>query len=312
MHIRLIPNEIIKATGGRFAGGIGLTMIEAVCIDSRKATPGSLFVPLKGAHQDGHRFIEDALKKGAVATLVAQSSGMLPGLKKKYSRKILIEVDDPLTALGDLASFWRYKFSPTVVVIIGSSGAFETREITWNIIKHHFGVLKNPYTTNNLKGLPLCLMDLNAGHEVVLLALDTDSPGEIKRLVEISNPTVGLTTHVHKTVHRKVAELLQHLQKTDMAILNSDDPQSIGFEKTTQAHVLTFGLKKGNIRASNIRQFKDGRLTFALHLMKQTTEVKMALPGVSHVSSALGAAATASMLQIEIEDIKRGLESFEK
>ena len=308
MSIQLIPNEIIKATGGRFVAGLGLTMINSVCVDSRKTTPGCLFVPLKGDRRDGHSFIEDALNKGAAAALVGSGSGVLGGLKRKDPRKILIEVDDPLTALGDLAGFWRYKFRPSVVVIAGSGAAHETREMAWNIIRQHYGVLTNSLDGNRLKELPLSLMKLNAEHKAVLYAMDTFSYAEMKRIAEICNPTVGLVTGTNKQDRAAMKELLQCLDKDSTAIINSEHSSSKLLEKSTSARVMTFGLKKGDIRASGIRRPKDGQTTFALHVREHAAEVTMALPEGCSVSCALGAAAIASMLGIKIEDIKEGLE----
>jgi UDP-N-acetylmuramoyl-tripeptide--D-alanyl-D-alanine ligase len=308
MSIQLIPNEIIKATGGRFIAGLGLTMIISICVDSRKVTPGCLFVPLKGDRRDGHSFIEDALSKGAAATLVGSDSGVLGGLKRKYTRKILIEVDDPLTALGDLASFWRYKFRPAVVVIAGTGRVHETREMAWNIIRHHYGVLTNSLDGNSLKELPLSLMKLNAEHKAVLYAVDTFSTAGMKRFAEICNPTVGLVTGTNKQDRGEMKKLLQCLDKGSTAIINSDHSSLKLLEKSTSARVMTFGLKKGDIRASNIRHSKDGQTTFALHVMEKATEVTIALPDECSVSSALGAAAIASIIGLTIEDIKEGLE----
>ncbi len=309
MHIRIIPNEIIKATGGRFAGGIGLTMIESVCIDSRKTTSNCLFVPLKGTRRDGHRFIEDALSKGAVATLVGSDSGVLAGLQKKYKRKILIEVDDTLTALGNLASLWRYKFTPELLIVTGSSGVSETGRIADSIIGEHRRVLTNPLSGNRLQELPLTLMKLNAEHEAVLFALEMDQPGELKRLADICEPTAVLITGTQKQDRKEQAELLRNLHKNNTAILNSDNPQSAGLKKVTKARVLTFGLKKGDICAENVRRQKDGRTTFTLKVRKKTVDITMTLPEDCTLQTVLGSAAIACLLDIDIADIKRGLES---
>jgi UDP-N-acetylmuramoyl-tripeptide--D-alanyl-D-alanine ligase len=313
-------NEILEATGGRLLFGNRQGLITDVSIDSRKSAEGGLFVPLRGTHADGHAFIEEALKNDAHAALVQKANPVAAKLQQTCPDKNLIEVDDPLRALGDIAGFWRRKFTPHVVAITGSNGKTTTKEMVWNIIQRKLPAIKNPGNFNNLIGLPLSLLQLNAGHKAAVLEIGMSEPGEIRRLAEICRPRTGLITNIGPShleqletleeVTAAKAELFESLKSHDIAVVNNDDPRVAALAKHTPASILSFGTTRGDIRGLNMRNCNCFGTALDLHVMGEQIEVEIRLLGRQMISNALAAASIAYTLGIGIEDIKEGLESF--
>jgi UDP-N-acetylmuramoyl-tripeptide--D-alanyl-D-alanine ligase len=314
-------SEILKATKGNLLTGSHEGTVVDLSIDSRKTTACNLFVPLQGEHCDGHIFIETAFRQGANASLVKKGSPVVQKLMGASLGKPLIEVDDPLTALGDIAHFWRNKFSVKIVAITGSNGKTTTKEMTWNIISEKISSIKNPGNWNNLIGLPLSLFQLNRGHKVAVLEMGMNEKGEIDRLAEICQPQTGLITnigpcHLEKLpsindVMNAKAELFEHLGHSDTAIINNDDPRVVSLAERTSAKTISFGMENSDIHASNVRGCNCFGTEFDLCVREEKTTVKLQLLGKQFLSNALAAAAIAHSLGINIEDIKSGLESFE-
>jgi UDP-N-acetylmuramoyl-tripeptide--D-alanyl-D-alanine ligase len=319
-NMELTVQKILKATNGHVLTGTRNESITGVSIDSRKADAGNLFIPLKGEKCDGHAFIADAFNHGASASFVQRGNPLCKELLTRNHDKTLIEVDDPLKSLGDLAHFWRSLFSTKIAAITGSNGKTTTKEITWNIIADKIPSIKNQGNWNNLIGLPLSLFQLNENMEVAILEMGMSQKGEIRRLAEICRPQIGLITnigpchleqlHTLEDVKDAKAELLEYLGHGDTAIINNDDLRTASLSERTSADIVSFGVNKGDIHAVDIRSYNCFGSEFDLIVMGNRITVKLKLMGKQFVNNALAAAAIAHVLGISIEDIKRGLESF--
>jgi UDP-N-acetylmuramoyl-tripeptide--D-alanyl-D-alanine ligase len=230
--MELTLQHILTATQGRLLQGRGEGSVTDVTIDSRTAGPGSLFVPLVGSRADGHDYIAGARAAGA-ACFVSKGHAVCAGLAAAPHGTALIEVDEPLQALGDLAAYWRSLFDLKVVAITGSNGKTSTKEMAALIIERVFSTLKNPGNFNNLIGLPLSLFQLDRRHQAAVLELGMSEPGEIARLARMCDPDMGIITNVGpahleqlKTLERVAAakgELFAYLGPQDLAIINTDD-----------------------------------------------------------------------------------------
>ena len=319
--MNLRAEEICKATQGRLLTTPTDTAVRNVCIDSRSAAEGSLFIPLKGTQHDGHIFIEDAFINGATGTLVENETVAAQQLQKGFPDRIIVAVDCPLTALGDLAAYWRRKFSLSVVAVTGSNGKTTTKEMLWNIVSRSRTTMKNPGNYNNLIGLPLSLFALDGSSEVAVVEMGMNAPGEIKRLAEISKPGFGLITNVGpahleglETIEAVAAakkELFDALCSDDTAIINNDDKHLASFAPNLSCRTITFGINKAEVRATSLRNDDCFSTTFDLVINEQSRTITINLMGNHAVSNALAAAAAAHGLGVPIEEIRTGLETFE-
>lgn len=146
-----------------------------VTTDSRKITPGCVFVALKGEHFDGNDYVEQAEKDGAI---------------------YIIKGDHALEELQDLARAWRRKFDIPVIAITGTNGKTTTKELTAAVLGTKYKVLYTDGNYNNSLGVPLTLLRLTKEHEVAIIEMGASHPGDIKELVNIAEPTDGIITNV--------------------------------------------------------------------------------------------------------------------
>ncbi|MBM4309754.1 MAG: hypothetical protein FJ119_02245 [Deltaproteobacteria bacterium] len=192
MSARLIPNELVKATSGRLAAGSALTMLNGVCVSAATVTQGCLFVPLTLNTADGHRDIDAALQKGAGGVLCARSSGKTAGVVKKWPGKIVVEVDDALEALLNLACYWRHKINACAV--IGSPGSEPVLSRAREMLTAEKKPLHVRCTRDSLHTAALRLLELNANHGWVLLELAEDCAATAARLCAMSMPAAAVIT----------------------------------------------------------------------------------------------------------------------
>ncbi len=154
-------------------------------IDSRKDCKGKLFFALKGKRHDGHRFAEEAFKKGAVGCVVERAVSVPH-----------ILVDDVYEALWRVSERWLSWVNPTVVAITGSAGKTTTKEMARCILESTFNCHFNAGNENNLIGVPITLLNMPADCEVLVVELGTNSPGEIEKLASLCKPDISVITTI--------------------------------------------------------------------------------------------------------------------
>ena len=169
--------EILLATGGRLLRGGKSDRFGEVVTDSSKVKRGSVFVALKGERLDGHRFVRNAVRRGASCVLVHRD--LHPSA---YGAATVVKVRDTLSALGDLAHYRREVVAPKVLAITGSNGKTTTKEMVAAILEGAYvdrkplrgRILKTEGNFNNLVGLPLTLLRLQKSNKVVVVELGTN------------------------------------------------------------------------------------------------------------------------------------------
>jgi UDP-N-acetylmuramoyl-tripeptide--D-alanyl-D-alanine ligase len=310
--------EIMEATGGALIRGPADRVFEAVSTDTREPQAGKLFIPLKGERYDGHRFIDAAVKSGATGLLIRE--GEEDGLRRIGEKVAVIRVSDTLSALGDVARFWRRKFDIPVCAVTGSAGKTTTKEM----LAHIMGLIKNTLKTegnfNNLVGLPLTLLRLSDKHELAILEMGTNVPGEIGRLSRIAGPDVGLITNIGpahleglktlEMVREEKGELFRNLSDGGVAVINGDDEAVRMLAGRWSGKRVTYGLTGDrDVTAGEIVSGGQG-LNFTLKIGKYQGKVGMAAAGAHNVMNALAAAATALALEADYEVIRLGLQAF--
>jgi len=295
---------------------------DRVVTDTRGLRMGDLFFALRGPNYDGHDYAPDALWQGAWGVVVEEESlEDLAPLLSAAPAGAVIAVADTERALGDMAASHRRSLPLRVVGITGSNGKTTTREMTAAIVGRRWKVHRNRGNFNNLIGLPLTVLELDASHQVAVLEMGMNRRGEIHRLAEIGRPDVGVVTNVGPVhlehigsvagVAEAKAELLESLDPSGTAVVNADDPLAGRLLAVTAAQKLTFGLDRGaDVRAESVR-CEGERTLFFLRSPAGETEVSLPFPGVHNVRNALAAAAAACALGVGAEDIRQGLESAE-
>ena len=182
--------EIAKALNTTCEGD-DQTVITSVAFDSRKITNGGLFVPLEG-ERDGHDFVAGAISNGASATLWKK------GHPNKPENIAVIEVDDPLSAMQDLARYYLRKVNPTVVGITGSNGKTTTKDMVAAVLSKRFNVHKTQANFNNEIGVPMTILEMKPNTEILVLEMGMDRPGQLHHLSELTHPDVAVITMIGK------------------------------------------------------------------------------------------------------------------
>jgi UDP-N-acetylmuramoyl-tripeptide--D-alanyl-D-alanine ligase len=303
--------------GGTIEGGRDLSF-EAVSIDSRTLEPGQLFFAIVGPNHDGHRFIEQAIERGAICVVISNETALSPSAARGARRALIdapvepkprILVPDTTRALQDLAAAVRCESGMKVVAVTGSMGKTTTKEATALALGASFQVLKSEKNLNNFYGLPLSILrhrDENVG----VFELGMSAPGELARLTEIARPDVGVLTNVAE-VHREFfpsleaiarakGELFDGLPEKAASVVNVDDPLVLSEARRFAGRQIRFGLGKGaDVRATEIRREREG-LRFAARYEGLEVEVRSPVHGLHNVYNLLAALAVSVVLGLPL------------
>ncbi|MBP3040200.1 UDP-N-acetylmuramoyl-tripeptide--D-alanyl-D-alanine ligase [Bacillaceae bacterium Marseille-Q3522] len=289
--------------------------IHGVSIDSRNIAEGNLFIPFKGERSDGHRFVEEALEKGAAAALWQKDVPNPPS-----ALPVLI-VDDPLKALQDLARSYRDELPVKIVGITGSNGKTTTKDMTASLLSLVYKVQKTQGNYNNHIGLPLTLLSLDKETEIAVVEMGMSAKGEIAFLTKLARPDVAIITNIgeshlqdlgsRENIANAKLEILEGLNANGRFIYDGDEPllqQSITGKESFICQ--SFGRSRRNdLYAAEIQQTAEGSL-FRVNIRP---EIAYHLPvlGTHNVLNALAAIAAAAHFQIPYEKMDEGFSNLQ-
>ncbi len=311
LAVALTAAEVSTLVGGDQERGAAGTVLRGAAIDSRMIAPGMLFVALSGANTDGHRFVGEAFRRGAAGALVSQPSVEAP------PAAVVIRVQDPLRALHRLARGIRDRLRLRVVGITGSVGKTSSKEMAAAVAARVFRTARSPENWNTEIGIPLVLANMPGDREIAVLEMAMRGPGQIRELVEIARPKIGVVTNVgeshldffpsREALAAAKGELIEGLPPDGCAILNADDPLAWGLRSRTSARVLSFGIERGEVRANAVQPIPMQGSGFRLTIPGGGAQVTLRVPGRHSVRNALAAAAVGVALGIDAPAIAAGL-----
>ncbi|MDB5884491.1 MAG: UDP-N-acetylmuramoyl-tripeptide--D-alanyl-D-alanine ligase [Polaromonas sp.] len=282
--------------------------------DSRSLRPGDLFLALKGEHFDAHGFLAQARAQGAVAAIAQHglAEAGLPG----------IEVDDTRLALGRIGAAWAAQFNLPLIAVTGSNGKTTVTQMIASILRawKPDAAFATEGNLNNDIGVPLTLLRLRAAHQVGVVELGMNHPGEIAYLAGLVKPAVALINNAQRehlefmaTVDAVALEngsVLASLDASGTAVFPANDAYSDLWRRLSGAcRVMTFALDgPADVTASArwngngwqvIAQTPSGPLEFALHIA-----------GRHNIKNALAAVACALAVGVPLDSIATGLSEF--
>ena len=277
--------------------------------DTRILKEGQLFIVLQGA-RDGHDFIPAAMEKGAAAVLCSRKVGDYPA----------IYVDDPRTALGDIARQALKQIGPKVVAVTGSVGKSTTKEMIASVLATTYKVSKTPANHNNDIGMPMAILSMPMDTEVAVLEMGMNHFREIAYLSNIAHPDVAViinigTMHIEYLgsqlgIRQAKMEIVEGMSPNGMLLLNGDDTLLRYLDREPKQRITYFGQSEGcNVQGFDVEQ--DGEtLRFRTEAGKLSIPVELALEGEHYVNDALAAVAVALKLAVPSERIREGLANF--
>lgn len=285
-----------------FVGAHGHSEPEGVAtgysIDTRTLNPGDLFVALKGERFDGHDYVAAALEKQAVAAVVQRDKQINADPAR------LMHVDDTLSALQSLGAAARRLWGKPLLAVTGSAGKTTTKEILAHLLMTRYRVMKSTGNLNNHIGLPLQLLKLEPEHDVAVVEMGMNHPGEIRALGTLAHHDLAIVTcvaPVHLEFFQSVAEIarakyeiIETLHPGGVAVLNADDEYVCQFGRDFHGKVFTFGLRHpADVSAENVRSHGADGSTFDLVVEGVREPVTLPLLGEHNVYNALAATAAA-------------------
>lgn len=283
--------------------------VKGIKIDSRKISKGDLFIAIKGQNMDGHNYIDEAVKNGAVAVV----------LEKEINKDIpQIIVKSTLDSLLLLARYIREESNIPVIAITGSVGKTTTKELISFILSSKYDVLKSEGNNNNHIGVPLTFFNLNARHSIAVVELGMNHIGEIEQLSKSVIPNTSIITNVgtshvgnlgsRKNIKRAKLEILSGMREGNL-IINGDicylkrvSKKNIKVEKVSL---------KGSKQFSVIDiKYLIDRTEIKLKYKKKIYDIVFNVPGKHLINNVLIAIHTCLTYGISIDDIVNKIKDF--
>jgi len=307
--ITLTAGEIALLVGGELHCDRDLLVYKAPVFDSRLATPGCIFLALKGETVDGHDFAADAYRMGAMFSFTTHR---IDGP--------CIVVEDVLVALSALASFVRKRLTGlTVIGITGSQGKTSTKDLLTHVLKAAGPTVSPAGSFNNDLGLPITLLECDENTQYCVLEMGARHMGDIARLCEIAQPNIGVVLTVGsahlgefgsvQTIAQTKSELIQSLGARGIAVLGSYDQYTPAMASLHPGRTILFGDSQ-QVRAADI-EIREGRPHFDLVTPAGRDAVGMRIIGAHQIANALAVAAVGTALELPIELIAGGLSTAE-
>lgn len=284
--------------------------LDAVTTDTRKLTPGCLFVALKGERFDAHDFADQAKAGGAGALLVSRPLDIdLPQLIVKDTR----------LAFGELAAWVRQQVPARVVALTGSSGKTSVKEMTAAILSQCGNTLYTAGNLNNDIGVPMTLLRLTPEYDYAVIELGANHQGEIAWTVSLTRPEAALVNNLAAAhlegfgslagVAKAKGEIFTGLPENGIAIMNADNNDWLNWQSVIGSRkVWRFSPNAANsdFTATNIHVTSHGT-EFTLQTPTGSVDVLLPLPGRHNIANALAAAALSMSVGATLDAIKAGL-----
>ena len=266
-----------------------------VTTDTRNCPQGALFVALKGETFNGNAFAKQALEKGCRYALVDE---------KKFAEEgnpNIILVEDCLKALQYLANLHRRRLGTRIIGVTGTNGKTTTKELIATVLQKRYNVLYTQGNLNNHIGVPLTLLGLTEEHELAVVEMGANHPGEIRTLVNIAEPDCGLITNVGKAhlegfgsfegVVKTKSELYDYLRTKENAFIFLDKDNEVLWQASTGLKAVGYGLQSEDLYVKGTLHACAPFLAFEWEHEGDVHDVNTHLIGAYNVKNALAAIA---------------------
>jgi UDP-N-acetylmuramoyl-tripeptide--D-alanyl-D-alanine ligase len=317
------------------AGSVTVTTVE---FDSRRVTPGALFVALPGAHTDGHQFAGAAAAAGAVAVLGSRPVPELPTLVVRAATDADADADGDANGDGDgtavlaaLAALAAHVASRliadglTVIGVTGSSGKTSTKDLIAAVLRRAGTVIAPPESFNNELGHPYTVLRAGPDTDYLVLELSARGVGHIASLAATARPRIGAVLNVGSahlgefgsreaiaTAKGELVEALPPAAEGGIAILNGDDPLVAAMASRTAAAVVLTGVgPDATVRAEDVTANPAAQASFLLVTPEGSAPVGLRLVGAHQVANALAAAAVGRAVGLDVATVAAALSDAE-
>lgn len=305
--------ELASMSGGRLLRGQGERHAVRICTDSRKVQPGDLFVALSGENFDGHDYVAEVEKSGAVAAMVSD-----PKIQEKIKGSFdLILVEDTLKGLQTLARSYRRQLAVKVVAVTGSNGKTSTKDFIAAVLGRKFRTHKNSGNLNNHIGVPLTLLQILPEHEWAVVEMGMNHPGELDVLVDIARPDWGVISNVgwahieafqsQEEIASEKASVIRRLENHGRAFLNRDDRHFAYLSSQTKVPVRSVGNSASADVGLQLARITESRAEFSFCYKGESYPAGINAPAWHMVQNAGLAIAVGLEAGVPMEEIAEAL-----
>lgn len=317
-HI-ITVKDIINVTNGELIVGDENTIFDNFSKNSKEIEEGDFYLGFKGENTNGSIFFEEALEKGAKGCII-QDVEVTKEHVEKYKDKVIIKVEDVVTAVQEIAKLKRSLYNIPVIAVTGSVGKTSTKDIVASVVAQKYKTLKTEGNYNNHIGLPLTILKLR-NHEALVLEMGMNHFGELSVLTKIAKPTVAVITNVgtahigilgsRENILKAKLEILEGLQDGGRVIINNDNDllHSWYEENKDKYDVVTYGVDNdSDYMAEDIIYTESG----SKYILKgENKNVIVPVGGNHFVQNSLCAIAVGKVNEIKTDMIIDGIEKFE-
>ena len=321
-------DELLKSVYGKYIGfarNQDIFVFSSVTTDSRAVKPGSLFVPLIGENQDGHKYIPAALEAGATAVFVTNSvyeknSEYYFKLASENLDKTFIAVENNMKALQDAARAYVQKFPNLIKIgITGSSGKTTTKEILASVLRQKYRVVATEGNFNSETGLPLSVFNIRAEHEAGVFEMGMNRENEIGEIARVLEPNYAIITNIgtahigilgsRENIAREKRKIFSYIKENGAAFVPADDDFANFISEGVKGKVVRFGKNVPESESGVSFISNDGLAgtRFAI----DGVEARLKVPGIYNYTNALACVACAKILGLGSEQIRAGVEAVE-
>ena len=281
--------------------------INGITTDSRNCKSGDLYIALTGIRSDGHQYINDVERKNAVAALVSELSFN----KDLKIKQILVE--DTKKTLGLIANVWRKNFDIPVIAITGSNGKTSTKELLNHVLSDKYSIHATQGNYNTSIGLPLSLLEINKYHDLSIIEMGANQPGDIQYLCDIADPTHGLITNV-SSAHLEGFQSVEKILETKSALFNYLD-NGIAYVNYADERLrsikisgekITYGLNAECDFPADIHHDDDGSILLTI----DSKEIKTKSKNLSFAKNIIAVSAVSITLGLEWDWLQERILTF--
>ena len=232
-----------------------------VSINTKTIKKNNLFFAIQGKNTDGHNFVKEAIKKGAIKSIVSKST-------KKIANNKIIKVKNTFSSLNDLARVTRDNSYAKIIGITGSAGKTTLKNLVSFVLQNYGKVYHSPHSYNNKFGVPLSLSNLKKTTEYGVFEIGMDKKGEINSLSKMVKPNIAVITNIAeahiknfknlKDIAKAKGEIIDNISEKGNIILNKDEKFFNFFSKKAKKRglkIVSFSTKvKSDIFLINLKK----------------------------------------------------------
>jgi len=319
--VKLTVAQIARFSDGEILFGEPEAVVTSAATDTRRLVPGGMFIALQGINDDGHRFVNRAIKEGAALILVSRRAAaeQVVGLASRKGCAAVL-VPDTLIALHAIAREWVAVIGATVIGITGSTGKTSTKEMMACVLGQRFKVAYTHGNQNNEYGVPLTVLGAEADDEVLIVEMGMRGLGQIKQLCDIVSPTIGVVTsigpsHIEllgsiENIIEAKSELIKALPQEGLAVFEAGKSYTPCLQEASPGRTMTVGIDSDDAKIMATKVALDAGGCPRAHVMslRDAFDVTLHVPGLHQLSNALLVIAVAQELGIPSVIIEKGLQ----